>query len=249
MLTDAGCRVVHAPPGLKVHGKIGLVTRSEGSYGFVSTGNLNTITSAHYTDFALLTARHEAVDEISALFADLASGVVSSTYGHLFVSPTSMRAPILALIGREAARGSTGRIRAKLNGLDDQEIIGALNTAAQAGTRIDLVVRGLCTLRPRAGISVSSIVGRFLEHGRIYAFGDDYWIGSADWRMRNLTHRVEVAAPVIDAESRRRLAAILDAELADPTRWIMQPDGSYTQDPLAATAEGTQDRYVAQLSL
>jgi polyphosphate kinase len=254
ILTDAGCRVVHAPPGLKVHGKVGVIVRPEGSYGFVSTGNLNSITAAHYTDFAILTARPEIIAEVAALFDDLAAGdVTRAKYDHVLVSPYSMRDPLLALIGREAARGEQGRIRAKLNGLDDPEIIGALCTASQAGARIDLLVRGLCTLRPGVPghserITVSSIVGRFLEHGRIYAFGDDYWIGSADWRMRNLMHRVEVATPIVDATAQRQVEEILSAELNDPTRWIMRADGSYAQDPNAASAEGTQDRYVSRLS-
>jgi polyphosphate kinase len=261
-LTDAGCRVVHAPAGLKVHGKIGAVIRREdgglATYGFVSTGNLNTGTSAHYTDFALLTARPEVVAEILAVFDQLAEGHVVGGFTHLLVSPTTMRGPLISLIGREASRGAAGLIRAKLNGLDDQEIIGALYTASQAGARVDLLVRGLCTLRPgipgrSERITVSSIVGRFLEHGRIYAFGGgdgapcDYWIGSADWRMRNLTHRVEVAAPIVDAEARDRVEEVLHAELNDPTRWIMRSDGSYSQDPAAASAEGTQDRFVARL--
>jgi polyphosphate kinase len=87
-----------------------------------------------------------------------------------------------------------------------------------------------------------------LEHGRIYAFGDDYWIGSADWRMRNLLHRVEVATPIVDATARRQVGEILISELNDPTRWIMRADGSYAQDPNAASAEGTQDQYVSRLS-
>ena len=255
-LTDAGCRVVHAPSGLKVHGKIGAVTRRENgtlrSYGFVSTGNLNAVTASHYTDFALLTARSAVVEEIVALFDDLAAGDLTRTYRQLLVSPTSMRGPLLSLIGREAARGEQGRIRAKLNGLDDPQIIGALYTASQAGAKIDLLVRGLCTLRPGVPgrserITVSSIVGRFLEHGRIYAFGDDMFLGSADWRMRNLSHRVEVAVPIVDADARRQVDEILSAELSDPTRWIMRSDGSYAQDPSAHAAQGTQEQYVSRL--
>jgi polyphosphate kinase len=256
-LTDAGCRVVHAPPGLKVHGKIGAVTRRESgatrSYGFVSTGNLNSVTATHYTDFALMTARADVVDEIVTLFADLESGDVSSAYRQLLVSPISMRGPLLSLIGREAGRGERGRIRAKLNGLDDREIIGALYAASQAGARVDLLVRGLCTLRPGVPgrsdrITVSSIVGRFLEHGRIYAFGHDLWIGSADWRMRNLSHRVEVAVPILGKAMRHQVDEILSTELTDPTRWVMHSDGSYTQDPSAQTAQGAQELFVSGLS-
>jgi polyphosphate kinase len=252
LLTDAGCRVVHAPTGLKVHGKVGLVVRSGVAYAFVSTGNLNSITAAHYTDFALLTARPACVEEIAALFADLEAGEIRPTYGHLLVSPASMRGPLLTLIGCEAAKGEQGRIRAKLNGLDDPELIGALCTASEAGAHIDLLVRGLCTLRPGISgrserINISSIVGRFLEHGRIYAFGDDYYIGSADWRMRNLSHRVEVGIPIIDATARRQVEEILSSELSDPTRWVMRPDGSYSQGADAANAQGMQETFVSRL--
>ena len=251
-LSDAGCRVMHAPTGLKVHGKIGLVVRGGVSYAFVSTGNLNSVTAAHYTDFALLTARPECVSEIAALFADLEGGEIRPDYGHLLVSPYSMRGPLLALIGREAARGKEGRIRAKLNGLDDPALIGALCAASGAGAQVDLLVRGLCTLRPgipgrSERITISSIVGRFLEHGRIYAFGDDYYIGSADWRMRNLSHRVEVAVPIVDAAARRQVEEILEAELKDPTRWVMRTDGSYGQGADATTAQSTQERFVSRL--
>jgi len=143
------------------------------------------------------------------------------------------------LIEREAAHARAGRharIRVKLNGLTDPEIITALYRASQAGVEVALVVRGVCTLRPGVvGLSerirVVSVLGRFLEHARIYHFANDtdaeYYIGSADWRVRNLRRRVEVVTPVRDAVARARLDAILDAELDDPTAWDLDPDGGY----------------------
>jgi polyphosphate kinase len=146
----------------------------------------------------------------------------------------------LALIAREAEHaraGRGGRIRAKLNGLADVTVIGALYRASQAGVDIDLVVRGLCMLRPGVpGLSerirVVSLLGRFLEHARIYHFANagepEYYIGSADWRPRNLRRRVEVVAPVDDAAARVTLDGILERELADPAAWGLESDGSYT---------------------
>ncbi len=158
---------------------------------------------------------------------------------HLLVAPAELLDRLLALIERETAHartGAAGRIRAKLNGLADTAVIQALYRASQAGVDVDLVVRGICTLRPGVpGLSerirVVSILGRFLEHARIYHFGnggvDEYYIGSADWRPRNLRRRVEVVAPVFDAAAKAQLDRILEAELVDPTAWLLSADGSY----------------------
>jgi polyphosphate kinase len=248
ILEAVGCRVIHAPRGLKVHGKVALVDRDDRPYGFVSTGNLNAVTGRLYTDFALVSARAELCDELRRLFGELREGEVGTGYSHLVVSPREMRDRFLALIAGEAAR-----IRVKLNGLDDPAIIAALYAAAERGVRVDMVVRGLCTLRPREGIRVVSLVGRFLEHGRIYAFGDGdetrYWIGSADWRARNLSRRVEVAVPVVEASARARLGWTLDAELADPTAWVLRGDGSYVRatDDGVPPGPSTQDQLIAAL--
>ena len=162
-----------------------------------------------------------------------------TAFRRILVSPTYLANRLIELIDREAAHARAGRaawIRAKLNGLADPEVITALYRASQAGVDVGLVVRGVCTLRPGVvGLSerirVISVLGRFLEHARIYAFanGDaaEYYIGSADWRPRNLRHRVEVVTPVRDAGGRNRLAAILAAELDDPTAWDLDPDGVY----------------------
>jgi polyphosphate kinase len=159
----------------------------------------------------------------------------------LLVSPGHLLPAVLTRIAREvehARAGGAGRIRAKLNGLDDPEVVRALYGASQAGVDIDLSVRGICTLRPGVpGLSerirVQSLVGRFLEHARIYHFGnggaDEYFIGSADWRSRNLRRRVEVVAPVTADACRRTLDLILEQELSDPSAWVLAQDGSYRQ--------------------
>ena len=161
------------------------------------------------------------------------------TFRRLLVAPEQMLGRVIALIDREAEHaraGRGGRIRAKLNGLADADVIGALYRASQAGVEIDLVVRGICCLRPGVpGLSerirVISILGRFLEHGRICSFANggapEYYIGSADWRPRNLRRRVEVATPILDPRCGARLERILEMELADPAAWELGPDGGY----------------------
>src|SRR5204862_3679463 len=167
---------------------------------------------------------------------------------HLLVAPTTLLERVLALIDRETEHARAGggpggpggpaRIRAKLNALSDSTVIQALYRASQAGVAIDLVVRGICTLRPGVpGLSerirVVSILGRFLEHARIYHLtnggpdAEEYYIGSADWRPRNLRRRVEVLAPVYDPAARRRLDTVLTAELATPNAWLLRADGGY----------------------
>jgi len=244
-LERAGIHVVYGLVDVKTHAKIGLVVRREGgalrSYAHVGTGNYNAATAAVYTDLGLLTAHPELGADLNDLFNELSgsSRPPRVTFRRLLVAPEQMLGRVLALIDREAEHaraGRGGRIRAKLNGLADADVIGALYRAAQAGVEIDLVVRGICCLRPGVpGLSdrirVISILGRFLEHGRIFAFANggepDYYIGSADWRPRNLRRRVEVATPILDPRCRARLEGILETELADPTAWELGPDGGY----------------------
>ena len=260
-LERAGAQVVYGLVGLKNHAKVALVVRREDGrirrYVHVGTGNYNAATARLYTDLGLLSADPALGDDLSDLFNQLtgSSRAPGAALRRLLVAPEHLLPGLLERIEREAdhARsGRPGRIRAKLNGLDDPEVIRALYDAAQAGVEIDLVVRGLCTLKPGvAGLSerirVRSIVGRFLEHARIYHFGnggaDEYLIGSADWRSRNLRRRVEVVASVLDPGCRARLDTILARELEDPSAWELHADGSYHQvralpigDP--ATAQG-----------
>lgn len=246
-LEAAGILVVYGPPRLKVHAKIALVERQEGNvlrpYLYIGTGNLNAATAAAYTDLGLFSADAEFGRELKAGFAVLTGEEppTGSEYSELLVAPFTMRARFLAMIEREAEHARAGRgghIRAKLNGLADRGIIAALYAASQAGVRIELIVRGLCCLRPGVpglseNIRVVSILGRFLEHARIFRFDNagtpEYFIGSADWRPRNLSRRVEVITPVRDPEHRARLDEIMVENLADPTAWQLQPDGSYVR--------------------
>jgi polyphosphate kinase len=254
-LERAGIRVVYGLVELKTHAKTALIVRRERDsirrYVHIGTGNYNAATAAIYTDIGLLSADPELGADLNDLFNELSgsSRPPQTAFRRILVSPTYLANRLVELFDREAEHARAGggggrgrgggrnaRIRAKLNGLTDPEIITALYRASQAGVDVDLVVRGVCTLRPGVvGLSerirVVSVLGRFLEHARIYAFanGDDaeYYIGSADWRARNLRQRVEVVTPVRDAACRRRLDAILDAELDDPTAWDLDPDGGY----------------------
>jgi len=244
-----GIHVVTGLVSLKTHAKLALVVRRGEAggrvrrYAHIGTGNYNPDTARVYTDLGLFTADPRITGDVHALFNELtgSSRAPRARLRHLLVAPAELLDRLLALIEREAAharagRGSGGRIRAKLNGLADAAVIQALYRASQAGVRVDLVVRGICTLRPGVpGLSerirVVSILGRFLEHARIYHFGnggaDEYYIGSADWRPRNLRRRVEVVAPVFDTAARGQLDRILEAELTSPASWLLLPDGSY----------------------
>lgn len=262
-LEGAGIHVVYGLLGLKTHAKIALVVRREGErlqrYVLVGTGNLNAVTAGLYTDLALLTARETTGGDLHTLFNALSGYAAQTEYGELIVSPRHMLRRFVELIEREAehaARGRGGLIRVKLNGLADTEIIRALYRASQAGVEADLIVRGICRLRPGVrGLSerirVVSILGRFLEHARIFHFAnggaDEYYIGSADWRGRNLRRRVEVVAPVVDPACRDRLDRILRTELADPAAWDLKPDGSYVRRcQRAAECESAQDVFMAE---
>jgi polyphosphate kinase len=251
-LEAAGIHVITGLATLKIHAKVALVVRRAAGrtrrYAHVGSGNYNPDTARLYTDVGLLTADDGITEELHALFNELtgSSRPPQAAFRRLLVAPTDMLDRFLALIAREAdhARaGRGGRIRAKLNGLADCTVIGALYRAAQAGVEIDLVVRGICMLRPgipglSERIRVVSVLGRFLEHARIYHFANagapEYYIGSADWRPRNLRRRVEVITPVDDPAARARLDRILELELAEPGAWSLESDGSYTRRPAAS---------------
>lgn len=251
-LEAAGIHVVYGPPRYKVHAKLALVVRREGDavrrYLYIGTGNLNAATAAAYTDLGLLSADPVLGDEVAGVFNALTGYSGRPNYRHLLVAPFNMRRRFTEMIEREgeyARAGRGGQIRAKLNGLTDRGIVAALCRASQAGAEIDLVVRGICALRPGVpgwseNIRVVSVLGRFLEHSRIWIFANDgepeYLIGSADWRPRNLSRRVEVIAPVRDPQHRALLDRIIDADLANPGAWWLCPDGSY--EPGGALATG-----------
>jgi polyphosphate kinase len=241
-----GIHVVTGLVSLKTHAKLALVVRrgEDGRvrrYAHIGTGNYNPATALVYTDLGLFTADPRVTSDVHALFNELtgSSHAPQVSLRHLLVAPTDLLDRLLALIEREtehARAGKPARIRAKLNAISDSTVIQALYRASQAGVSIDLVVRGICTLRPGVpGLSerirVVSILGRFLEHARIYHFAnagnEEYYMGSADWRPRNLRRRVEVVAPVYDAAARQKLDAILTHQLADPHAWLLRADGGY----------------------
>jgi polyphosphate kinase len=246
-LERSGIRVVYGLVDLKTHAKTALIVRREAGgirrYVHIGTGNYNAATAALYTDLGLLSADPALGADLHDLFNELSgsSQAPRTAFRRILVSPTYLLPRLIELIEREAEHASAGRggrIRAKLNGLADPDLIAALYRASAAGVDVELVVRGVCTLRPGAvGLSerirVVSVLGRFLEHARICTFanaGDpEYFLGSADWRPRNLRRRVEVVAPVQDPTCRRRLDEILDAELADPDGWDLLADGTYAR--------------------
>ena len=253
-LERAGGRVVYGLAGLKVHAKAALVERREGDqivrYVHVGTGNYNPRSGRLYTDLSLFSARPALTADIAVLLDALASSTypTGGLHGGSLVAPSQLLHALIARIDREASHARAGRsasITIKANALADREIVSALYRASQAGVRIDLVVRGICTLRPGlAGMSESirvvSIVGRFLEHSRIYRFGNagdaEYLIGSSDMRPRNLRRRVEVLVPVVKPEHKTRLDDILACYLADGTAWELDADGGYAQRSTAALA-------------
>jgi polyphosphate kinase len=242
-LEQDGIRVVFSPVRFKVHAKIALVVRREGEelrrYAYIGTGNLNAATARSYVDLGLLTCDADLAREIGAVFNLLTGYSGGGEISRLLVAPFDMRRRLLSLIERETAHARAGRparIRVQLNGLADRRLIGALYRASAAGVRIEMMVREICALRPgmpgiSENISVVSVVGRLLQHARITHFhnnGDDeYYIGSADWRPRNLAERVEVVAPVLDRAHHAVLDAVLDSTLNDPGAWHLGPDGEY----------------------
>ena len=245
-LESFGVHVVYGLPGLKTHTKTALVVRKESDgirrYVHIGTGNYNTRTARIYTDVGLLTCDEAIGSDISDLFNSLTGYAKRVAYRRLLVAPSNMRDRVLGLIQREAAHaraGRPGRIVAKMNALVDGECIEALYEASAAGVEVDLIVRGICCLRPGVpGLSehirVCSIIGRFLEHSRIWMFGNagmpEYFFGSADWMPRNFDRRVEVVTPVANPLFQHRLQSVLDVCLADNRQaWDLGPDGHYRQ--------------------
>lgn len=243
-LEQEGAHVSYGVQKLKTHVKLALVIREEQgkirNYVHVGTGNYHTGTARIYEDVGLLTCDPEIAQDVASLFNQLTGALPLKGHGKLLVAPHSMRNRFIALINREAENaraGRPGRIRAKMNQLQDPEIIRELYKASQAGVEIDLNVRGLSCLRPGVpglseNIRVFSVVGRFLEHGRIYEFHNDdqaeYFLGSADWMKRNLDRRVESITPVTDPATRAELRRILDVyERDNASRWDCLPDGTY----------------------
>jgi polyphosphate kinase len=259
---DAGVQVFHGIFGYKTHCKLALIVRrdSDGvmrSYAHLGTGNYNPVTSRFYTDISLLTARPEITDAVLRVFRYLTADweAADNAYRPLQVAPITLAKDILSLIARETRHAKAGRrahIIAKMNALLDGPTIEALYVASQAGVEIDLIVRGMCALRPNVpGLSdrirVRSIIGRFLEHSRIFWFAnngtDEVFCGSADWMPRNLYERCEVVFPVIDQAARVRLRnEILESYLRDDVKArSMRSDGTYVRVPKTGTCLSAQD--------
>ncbi|MHB8329334.1 MAG: RNA degradosome polyphosphate kinase [Acidimicrobiales bacterium] len=257
-LEEAGVHVVYGLVGLKTHSKAALVVRREEDgirrYCHLGTGNYNPRTARQYEDLGLLSGDPELGADVGDLFNFLTGYSRYARYRKLVVAPVLLRARMIELIERESAAGSEGRITIKVNGLTDPEVIDALYGASCAGVAIDLVVRGVCCLRPGVpGLSetirVRSIVGRFLEHSRIYRFGGSgsrpltLMLGSSDLMERNLDRRIELLFPITDAELQARVVEVLDLNLADDTNaWTLGPDGSWSRVATSAHVS-------AQLSL
>ena len=254
-LEQAGVHVVYGLVGLKTHTKVVLVVRREAScirrYVHIGTGNYNPKTARLYTDLGILSCREELGADLTDLFNYLTGYSRQRSYRKLLVSPVNARDRFIALIRREidhCQAGKTGRIVAKMNSLVDSAIIAALYEASQAGVEIDLIIRGMCCLRPglegvSENIRVISIIGRFLEHSRVFYFQnggeEEVYIGSADWMPRNLDRRVEAITPVEDPDISKDLQEILGIMLADNRQaWELQTDGTYLQrSPVDKTRE------------
>ena len=244
-LENAGVHVVYGVIGLKTHTKVALVVRREKeklrSYLHIGTGNYNSKTSSLYTDIGLLTSREDFGEDLVELFNYLTGFSKQQSFRKLLVAPVSLRRGMEDLIRREiehAQAGRGGHIRAKMNALVDPAIIALLYEASQAGVTIELVIRGMCCLRPAVegisdNISVISVIGRFLEHSRLFWFANggaaELFIGSADWMPRNLDRRVEAVAPIEDEPLRLQLEQLLELYLHDTSAWHMHSDGHFSQ--------------------
>lgn len=249
-LERAGCRITYGIDGYKCHSKVCLITRkARGKVRYITqigTGNYNEKTASSYTDLCLITSDNEIGVDATLFFQNMVISNLDGSYQKLLVAPFGLKAGILRLIDEEIAKGSNGRITIKANSLTEREIIDKLSEASGAGVRIQLILRGICCLLPgirgkTENINITSVVGRFLEHSRIYCFGQGenskIYISSADLMTRNATRRVEVACPVLDADVKRQLMEILDIMLADNVKSrVLNPDGSYKKKSAASEA-------------
>ncbi|MBI5600632.1 MAG: polyphosphate kinase 1 [Gemmatimonadetes bacterium] len=253
-LESFGVHVAYGLPGMKTHAKLALVVRREPDgirrYVHIGTGNYNSKTARTYTDFGLLSASEALGADVSELFNMLTGFSRQREYRALLVAPVSLRERLIGLIDREAANareGKPARIVAKMNALVDGQVIDALCEASSAGVEMDLLVRGICCLRPGVPgeserIRAVSVVGRFLEHSRLWRFengGDpEYYLGSADWMPRNLDRRVEAMVPILDRALHPRLEAVLNVFLADNRQaWDLHADGTWVQRRAGDDAE------------
>jgi polyphosphate kinase len=274
-LEHAGVHVAYGIVGLKTHAKCSLVVRREKgglrAYAHVGTGNYHPHTAQLYTDLSLLTCDPRITGEVLELFNAMTGYSLKGDYEHLLVAPTTMRPRFERLIDTEIANARAGkpaRIFAKLNSMEDRKITTRLYEASQAGVKVDLCVRGFCCLRPGVpglseNIRVVSVVGRFLEHSRIYHFANGHsdplqghwYTGSADWMYRNLNNRLEAICPIYDTLARKRLHEVMRANLEDHAyAWELRPDGVYQRrersgrGTFATLMRATQKAHAAALA-
>ncbi|MFK0030337.1 RNA degradosome polyphosphate kinase [Streptomyces xinghaiensis] len=261
-LEEAGCHVVYGLVGLKTHCKLSLVVRQEGDtlrrYSHVGTGNYHPKTARLYEDLGLLTADPDVGADLSDLFNRLSGYSRRASYRRLLVAPTSLRDGLVQRVNREIAHHRAGRpasVRFKVNSIVDEVLIDSLYRAARAGVPVDVWVRGICAVRPGvAGLSenirVRSVLGRFLEHSRVFVFGNggdpEVWIGSADMMHRNLDRRIEAVVRVTDPGHRESLSRLLETGMSDDTAsWHLGPDGNWTRH--AVDTEGQPLRNVQEM--
>ena len=259
-MEEAGCKIIYGFEDYKVHSKICLITRRErGAVRHITqvgTGNYNEKTAKQYTDVSLITADERIGQDAGAFFNNMALGNLSGRYSRLFVAPTSLKNNILALMDEQIAKGTDGYILLKFNSLTDIDVIAKLREASCAGVTVEMIVRGICCLLPGVpghteNITVTSIVGRFLEHSRIYVFGrgdeEKMYISSADLMTRNTERRVEIACPIDDPAVRTRLHDILYAMQHDTVKArVLQPDGTYCKKPAVQDPICAQDLLMQQ---
>ena len=255
LLEDAGCRVIYGLAEYKVHSKLCLITRNTDqglSYiTQIGTGNYNEKTAELYTDLCLMTADPRLGAEAAQVFTALSCGETLEHCDHLMVAPHCLQNKVLDLMDREIEKGENGYIGVKINSLTDKDIIKKLIQASKSGVKVELIVRGICCLKPKIpeeteNITVVSVVGRFLEHSRIYRFGrgdeEQIYIASADFMTRNTLRRVEVAAPVYDPDLKNRLRHIFDTIMLDDEKGKeQQADGNYTARHINPTPLNSQE--------
>ena len=257
MLEEAGCRVIYGLPDQKVHSKLCVITRQKGKIlsriTQVGTGNYNEVTGEQYTDLSLITSREDVGREAEAVFAALENGELPPEANALWIAPLSFKPRVLELLDREIEKGENGRVAIKINSLNNREVMEKLIECSQAGVKVELFIRGICSLRAGVpglteNIKVSGIIGRWLEHSRIYSFGEGadqrLFIGSGDLLNRNLERRVEAFIEAVTPDTREQLNVILDSLRNDREKsWTMQPDGTYVREEGGAGTSSQEALY------
>ena len=259
-LEEAGCRVIYGFEGYKVHSKICLITyRNRNNIEYITqvgTGNYNEKTATMYTDVSLITADKGIGEDAAVFFKNMSIGNLNGSYQHIIVSPTSLKPKVLSLMDEEIKKGTNGRIIMKMNSVTDVDFIQKVSEASNAGVKVDLIVRGICCILPGVkgyteNLRVTSIVGRYLEHPRIFLFGtgadQKIYIGSADMMTRNTEKRVEVACPVYDETIRKQLTHMLKIMLADTVKAReLKSDGKYYMKEKGTSKVNSQEYFMRE---